>query len=287
MKPKLYAAIFASAAFCSYANAQTTLFDDTYSRGGVNSAGNLTPNFIGETGADVGSGITYFTYTNSSGTTPPNSLNIQNGTLFKSSTGQEGIWALNFNFTDAAILSAGGFSVSQNIIAIPSNANQPQDRFCGYGVGLSLAQVTSLNDDNLTSLGPRGSITGGTTGVAPFYVDLDSLGAVQVFTGGTLLNTFAIAGSPTSGTLTTDFTGFSSFNAGTTVDFTVLLNGLQVTTGSFTWSSTDSDYIAGSMRDSSVTAGEFNVSTVPEPSVVTMLFGGLGAMGLFIRRRNV
>lgn len=287
MKPKLYAVIFASAAFCSYANAQTTLFDDNYSRSGVNSAGNLTPNFVGETGADVGSGITYFTYTNSFNTTPANSLNIQNGTLFKSATGQEGIWALNYNFTDAAILSAGGFSVSQNIIAIPSNANQPQDRFCGYGVGLSLTQVTSLNDDNATSSGPRGSITGGTTGVAPYYVDLDSQGAVQVFTGGTLLNTFAIAGSPTSGTLTTDFTGFSDFNAGTTVDFTVLFNGLQVTTGSFSWSSTDGDYIAGSMRDSTVTAGEFNISTVPEPSVVTMVFGGLGAMGLFIRRRKV
>jgi hypothetical protein len=154
----------------------------------MNSAGNLTPNFIGETGVDVGSGISYITYVNSSGTTPPNSLNIQNGTLFKSQTGQEGIWALNYNFTDAAILSAGGFSVSQNIIASPINANQPQDRFSGYGVGLSLAQVNSLNDDNATSSGPRGSITGGTTGVAPFYVDLDSLGAVQVFTGGALLN---------------------------------------------------------------------------------------------------
>ena len=286
MKPRLYAVIFALAAFSSYANAQTTLFDDTYSRGGVNSAGNLTPNFIGETGADVGSGITYTTYTNSISTTPPNSLNIQNGTLFKSQTGQEGIWALNYNFTDAAILSAGGFSVSQNIIAIPSNANQPQDRFCGYGVGLSLAQVGGLNDDNSTSLGPRGSITGGTTGVAPFYVDLNSLGAVQVFTGGTLLNTFAITGSPTSGTLTTVFTGFFDFNAGTTVDFTVLFNGLQVTNGSFDWSAPGNNYIAGSMRDSTVTGGEFDVSTVPEPSVGVIAFGGFGVMWLFIRRRR-
>lgn len=236
----------------------------------------------------MGSGITYITYINSFSTTPPNSLNIQNGTLFKSHTGQEGIWALNYNFTDAAILSAGGFSVSQNIIAIQSNANQPQDRFCGYGVGLSLAQVDSLNDDNTTSLGPRGSITGGTTGVAPFYVDLDSLSSVQVFTVGTLLNTVAIPGSPTSGTLMTDFTGFSDFNAGTTVDLTVIFNGLQVTTGNFTWSSTGNNYIAGSMRDSTVTAGEFNVSTVPEPPVDVIAFGGLGVMGLFIccRRGN-
>src|SRR6266404_1569850 len=125
----------AAAIFANHAGAQTTLFDDTYSRGGANSSGDLTPNFIGQSGADVGAGITYTTYNNSFGTTPSNSLNIQNGTLFKSQTGQEGIWALNYNYTDAAILSAGGFSVSQNIIAIPSNANQPQDRFCGYGVG--------------------------------------------------------------------------------------------------------------------------------------------------------
>jgi hypothetical protein len=275
------------AASGSHANAQTVLFDDTYSRDGVNSAGNLTPNFDGETGADVGSGVTYLSYVNGGSTTPPNSLNIQNGTLFKSATGQEGIWALNYNFTDAAILSAGGFSVSQDILGIPSNANQPQDRFCGYGVGLSLTQVNNLNDDNATSSGPRGSITGGTTGVAPFYVDLDSLGAVQVFTGGTLLDTIALSGSPTSGTLMTDFTGFSDFNAGTTVNFAVLFDGSEITSGSFDWGSSGENYIAGSMRDSTVTAGEFNVSTVPEPSVAAMVSAGLGAMGLFIRRPKV
>ena len=266
MKPTLFAAILVSSAFlgvlCNSASAQTTLFDDTYSRAGANSAGNLTPNFTGETGTDVGSGITYFTYTNSANTSPPNSLNIQSSTLFKSQTGQEGVWALNYNFTDAAIVSAGGFSVSQNIVAIPSNSAQPQDRFCGYGVGLSATQVTSLNDDNATSLGPRGSITAGTTGVAPFYVDLDSLGAVQVFTGGKLLTTVALPGSPTSGTLMTYFFGFSNFNAGATVDFIVLFNGTAIASGSFAWSSTGNNYLAGSMRDSTVTAGEFNISTV-------------------------
>jgi hypothetical protein len=292
MQPKLYTFLFASGIALSNlsnsAKAQTTLFDDTYSRGGVNSAGNLTPNYTGQTGADVGSGINYITYTNTFSTTPPNSLNIQNGTLFKSQTGQEGVWALNYNFTDLAILSAGGFSVSQNITSLPSNANTPQDRFCGYGVGLSLAQVNALNDDNASSLGPRGSITGGTTGVAAFYVDLDSLGAVQVFTGGTLLNTYAISGAPTSGTLLTDFTGFSSFNAGTAVDFTVLFDGTQVATGSFDWSSTGNNYIAGSMRDSTVTAGELNVSTaVPEPSTYAMTLGGLGTLTWLIRRRKV
>jgi hypothetical protein len=72
------------------------------------------------------------------------------------------------------------------------------------------------------------------------------------------------------------------------VDFTVLFNGLQVTTGSFNWDSSGSDYIAGSMRDSTVTAGEFNVSTVPEPSVGAIILGSFSAMvmGLFFRRRN-
>ena len=293
MKHNLFAGLIASGTALAlgavYGHAQTVLFDDTYSRGGVNSAGNLTPNYTGQTGTDVGSGIGYTTYVNSFSTTPPNSLNIQNGTLFKSQTGQEGIWALNYNFTDVAILSAGGFSVSQNILAVPSNANTPQDRFCGYGVGLSLAQVNSLNDDNATSLGPRGSISGVTTGVAPFYVDLDSLGAVQVFTGGTLLNTFAISGSPTSGTLLTDFTGFSDFGAGTTVDFTVLFDGVQVTTGSFDWSSTGNNYIAGSMRDSTVTAGELNVSTLaptPEPSTVALAVCGAAGLVLRLRRKG-
>ncbi|HEX3798739.1 MAG TPA: PEP-CTERM sorting domain-containing protein [Verrucomicrobiae bacterium] len=266
---------------------QTTLFDDNYSRNGMNSAGNLTPNFGGQTGIDVGSGITYSTFINGGSTTPPNSLNIQNSTLFKSATGQEGIWALNNNFTDSAILSAGGFSITQNILAVPVNASTPADRFCGYGVGLSLAQVNALNDDNLTSAGPRGSISGGTTGVAAYYVDLDSAGAVQIFTGGTLFDTVPISGSPTSGTLTTDFTSFADFNAGTTVQFTTFFNGTEIATASFDWTSTDNNYIAGSMRDSSVTAGEFNISTVPEPSTYTLIFSGLGLMGLLARRRKI
>jgi autotransporter-associated beta strand protein len=262
---KAFTTILISAAalaiFNHCANAQT-LFDDTYSRGGVNSAGNLTPNFIGQSGADVGSGLTYTTFTNSANTSPPNSLNIQNGTLFKSQTGQEGIWAPNYNFTDAAIVSAGGFSVSQNIIGFGSV--QDNNHYCGYGVGMSAAQVVSFNDETGTSLGPRGSPSSlaggsGTTGVAAFYVDLDSVGDVQVFTNGILLASIAISGDPHSGLLQTVFAA-TSFNVGSTVNFTVFFSGTQVTNGTFLWNSTGNNYVAGSMRASTVTAGEFNVT---------------------------
>lgn len=272
MIPRLFAATLTFAGtlalFCGAANAQTTLFDDTFSRGGVNSAGNLTPNFTGQSGADVGAGITYSTYTNSVNTTPPNSLNIQSGTLFKSNTGQEGIWTLNYNFNDPAILSAGGFSVSQTVLGIGSTTVTVSDRFSGYGVGLAPAQISSFNDDFATSSGPRGSLAGpagsgpGTTGVAPFYVDLSLNNDVQVFTGGRLLGQFPVtpAAGP-SGTVTTDFS-FTNFNAGSIVNFTVFFNGSQVTTGSFTWGSSNENYIVGSMRGPTVTAGKFNVSTL-------------------------
>jgi len=302
MNPKSYAVMFACGAmvalFSSPANAQTVLFDDNYNRGP--SSGNLTPTFSGESGADVGSGITYLipnynvaansVYSGSpAAAANTNTLEVNAGTLQKQNTGQEGIWALNYNFTDAAILSAGGFSVSENISALAANSNDPVDRFAGYGVGLSLNQVNSLADDFASNLGPRGSVGGpqATTGVSAFYVDLDVNGAVQIFTGGSLLQTIAIAGSPTAGTLETLFTGVSSFNAGQNVNFNVLFDGNSIATGAFSLENTGQNYIAGSMRDSTAAGGEFNVSTVPEPSVAAMIVGGLGAMGFFIRRRKI
>ena len=320
MKPKLYVAIFISAAL-GYANAQTTLFDDTYTRANLNSG---QTGGGGQTGADVGSGISYTVgqwnvaansaYTGSTASannSGPNIATPNNGTLFKQNNGNMGIWSLNYNFTDAAILSAGGFSVSQNIISVGSNVNQPTDRYNGYGVGLSPTQISGFADDTASNSGPRGSVNangavpGQTTGgVAPFYVDLDISGQVQVFeantlggtnsglvyTSGMLLNANVSGSLSTPATLTTDFY-FSDFNAGSTVNYGVFLTTnnvtMAVTSGSFTWDTTGDNYIAGSMRGNTITAGELNVSTVPEPSAVAMMVGGLGAIGLLIRRRNI
>jgi hypothetical protein len=321
MKPKLYAVIFAWAAFCIYANAQTTLFDDTYTRANLNSG---QTGGGGQTGADVGSGISYTIgqwnvaansaypgSTASVNNSGPNIVAQNNGTILKQNNGNMGIWSLNYNFTDAAILSAGGFSVSQDIVQLSGGTSQAQatDRYVGYGVGLNPTQVSNFQDDTASNNGPRGSLganagfPGQTTGgVAPFYVDLDLSGQVQVFEanslGGTnsgLVFTSGTLVNPTSnpadlGMLTTDFS-FSDFNAGSTVNYSVFLTTnnvtIAVTSGAFTWTSAGDNYIAGSMRGSTDIAGELNVSTIPEPSVCTMIFSGLGAISLFIRRRNL
>jgi hypothetical protein len=300
--------------FNNRASAQTVLFDDTYARSSVNGTG-------GQSGVDA-AGMTYSSSTwnvaansaYSGSAASANSTGIgqfstaNNGTFTKIQNGNMGIWSLNYNFTDAAILTAGGFSVSQNIISIGSNSANPTDRFVGYGVGLNPTQISNFADDTASNLGPRGSVSANnapanqpTAGVAPFYVDLDISGQVQVFeagsglvfTSGTLLNAnngseFASLNTPA--TLTTDFS-FANFNAGSTVNYSVFLTtnnvSIAVTSGTFDWTTTGNNYVAGSMRGNADVAGELNISTVPEPSVITMMVGGFSAMGLFIRRRKI
>ena len=82
----------------------------------------------------MGSGTTYITYTNSFCTTPANSSLMQN--FGQNQYWSRGSWALNYNFSDAAILSAGGFSASQNIINV-SAVPEPSagvNAFGGLGV---------------------------------------------------------------------------------------------------------------------------------------------------------
>jgi hypothetical protein len=320
MKPKSYSVMLVSVValiiFNNRASAQTTLFDDTYTRANLNSG---QTGGGGQTGADVGSGINYTiaqwnvaansAYTgslaseNDSTKAPyPNVTANNDGTLDKLNNGQMGIWSLGYNFTDAAILAAGGFIVSQNIISIGSNTAQPTDRFVGYGVGLNPTQISNFADDTASNVGPRGSVSANaslpgqtTAGVAPFYVDLDISGQVQVFeagsglvfTSGTLLNASPLG---SAAKLTTDFT-FANFNAGSTVNYSVFLTtnnvSIAVTSGTFDWTTTGNNYVAGSMRGNTDTAGVLDISTVPEPSVITMIVGGFSAMGLFIRRRKI
>jgi hypothetical protein len=289
MKHELLAGIIASGAAltltATHANAQTVLFSDNYNR--ANSINNLTPTFAGQAGVDSPLSYIIPEWSVPGSTSATNSMQVFNNNLFKAQTGQEGIWALNQNFTDSSILSSGGFSVSQNILNIGANGSDQQDRYCGYGVGLSLAQISAFADEGSTTLGPRGNIAAGTFGVAPFYVDLSLTDEIQVFANNTV-SQFAVApGTDASGgTLATTFS-FADFNQGSTVNYDVTFNGTNITSGTFDWDSTTNNYIVGSMRSSTVTASTIDVSTLastPEPTTVTL--GVCGAVGLALRLRR-
>lgn len=263
-----------------HAKAQTVLFSDNFNR---SDSLNLSASATGQSGT-----LAPLTYNEAYQGTPANdsTLQISGNTLLKGNTGQMGIWALNHNFTDSSILSAGGFDVSLDVVAIGSTTSTPQDRYCGFGVGLTPAEISAFNDENLTSLGPRGSISGGTTGVADFYVDLSLNNYVQVFAGGSLVNQFLVTPG-TSGDLGTLEANFSlaDFNQGSTVNYTVLFQGVQVTTGSFQWGNTDNNYIVGSMRGPTVTADNLMIATpVPEPSMVALILCGAAGLVLLQRR---
>lgn len=292
MKHNLLAGLIASGAALAISSvngqAQTVLFDDTFARG-VNFTNNLTPNFNGQSGADATLTYTIPSWNVTGSTSSPNSMQIFNNTLYKAQTGQEGIWALNYNFVDNAILTAGGFTVSQNVLNVGASGSDQEDRYCGYGVGMSAAQIASFADEGVTTLGPRGNIAANTFGVAPFYVDLSLTDEIQIFANNTVTQVAVAPGTDaTGGLLKTEFT-FADFNQGSTVNYVVTFQGTNIANGSFLWTSKTNNYIAGSMRSSTVTAGELSLDTAtptPEPSTMALAVCGVAGLALRLRRKS-
>lgn len=154
---------------------------------------------------------------------------------------------LGHNFIDTAILSAGGFSVSVDVVQISSAATDLANRFAGFGVGMTEAEAAAAKDitDHPTTL--RGG--GSAAGVCDFFVDLTMDNSVRVWSRGTLLNTVNVGA--VSGTLKAVFS-CSDFNAGSAVTVMVYFNGTQCDTQSITWSDANANYIGLSGRASNV-----------------------------------
>lgn len=76
---------------------------------------------------------------------------------------------------------------------------------------------------------------------------------------------------------------FNSWDAGSTVTFTGIIDGNTVATDTFTWdASNDMKIVFAGISDGS-TVDNIVISTIPEPSAA--LLGGLGILGLLRRRR--
>ncbi len=196
---------------------------------------------------------------------------------------------VNHNFVNSSILSAGGFSVSLDVNGYTQTGYQQGGAFA---VGMSATEAASGADAfNLTPGRYAGAFHDSSTigaavpGVvlSDFWLALRGNSSMAWGSSSGTISGATSLGTKT-GTISANFL-FSDFNAGSTVNYEVFLNGVSKGTGSFIWSGDNENYIGLDARDSSgVSLDNFSVSTIPEPS--TAVLGLLGAVALLASRRR-
>ena len=181
---------------------------------------------------------------------------------------------VNHNFTDAAILAAGGFSVSLEIAGLNQAAYQQGG---GFAIGMSAAEAASAGDafnvspsmtGAFNDASTIGAVVPGTV-VSDFWVALRGNGSLAWgSSGGTIAGSTGLAAK--TGTITVNF-AVVDFNAGSTVSYEVFYNSASQGTGSFTWSGTGENHIGLDARDNTaVLLDNFSVSAWSPPVAVTL-----------------
>lgn len=208
---------------------------------------------------------------------------------------------IDHNFIGSTITTAGGFRVSLDITNA-GTADQINERFAGFGVGMTAAETSTYYFDfnsSAVSPGIRGhqNTTTVDSGVADWNVSLIRTNAggdqdvwVSIYQNGVETHRFTTddnGGGMTTGSLSVDF-ALSSFASGATVTPLITLNGESVGGAadlSFQWDADDSNYIGLAARQNSEgwNFDNLSIETIPEPSFA--LLGGLGLLGLLRRRR--
>jgi arylsulfatase len=174
------------------------------------------------------------------------SIRIQDKYLQMATGVGMGSMYLDHNFNDTAILNQGGFTVMLDILEI-SGGDAPQDRFGGFGIGLSRAQAAAAGDiGGATTLRPKADGTG-VNGVCDFYIDLAMDGVLRAWSGNQLLCANPV--SLSHGRIRVDFL-CSGFLATQKVIARIYFNGEQQNIVSFTWNEANQNYIGLSARAS-------------------------------------
>jgi hypothetical protein len=160
---------------------------------------------------------------------------------------------LMMNFVGPDITNAGGFSVELTVTEINSPTTQPQDRYAGFGVGLTRAEAAAGADiANPGSFRGRADLT---NGLADCFVELDITGSVKLWCKGSLLETVPVG--QTNGTLLASFKLGAGFAAGDAVEVNVFFNGELLdmnsadpaaTSRTFTWEHDQANYLCLSAR---------------------------------------
>ncbi|RYD19959.1 MAG: hypothetical protein EOP88_16930, partial [Verrucomicrobiaceae bacterium] len=179
---------------------------------------------------------------------------------------------VNHNFTNAAIVTQGGFSVSLDVNAYTQTTN---GQGCGFAVGMSQAEAAGTGD----AFSGASRMTGGfgtaigsavpTQTASDFWVTLR--GDNTLAWGGKTGSVAGVTALPAkTGTISAKFS-VSNFNSGTTVGYEVFLNGVSKGTGSFTWSGTNENFIGVDGRDStSVTVDNLSIATATASPTVDL-----------------
>lgn len=149
--------------------------------------------------------------------------------------GQSGglVYINDHNFTDAAITAGGGFSITVDINAYTT---QGSGRYISVGVGQSLVAL----DEQTTS-----SATGSVGDLVVGY--RNTTGALEIFKNGAIDATESVSsGLPVPPTKMRIDYSVSDFNANSAVNYSVFFddNETAFTSGSFTWSGTEENYIS-------------------------------------------
>ncbi len=165
-------------------------------------------------------------------------------------------WALGSN--SATILLAGGFSISFDYtLATDSN-------WMGVRVG-SGGENSAINAGDTTF----GALARGD-------------GRMETHDNGVASPSFGTAGANVTRSAQFNY-AFTSWNAGTTVTFTGIIDGNTIATDTFTWDASNDMKIIFTGIETGSTMDNIVVSTIPEPSAA--LLGGLGLLALLRRRR--
>lgn len=157
---------------------------------------------------------------------------------------------VNHNFTNAAIPAAGGFSVSLDVLTYTQATN---GQGASFAIGMTQAEAASTRD----SFSGAARMTGGfgvepgaaipAANVSDFWVVVR--GNNSLAWGGKSGTVQGATGlSSKVGTIAANFR-FTDFNAGSTVNYEVLIDGIIKGTGTFTWSDNASNYIGLDVRD--------------------------------------
>ncbi len=199
---------------------------------------------------------------------------------------------VNHNFVNAAILAAGGFSVSLDVDTAPGGGNA-NGNGGGFAVGMSFAEAMATGDafDGASRMtGGFGTAINGATIIpaavaSDFWVVLRANGSLTWGAGAGTTGIFGVTslGSNLAGNITVNFL-LDDFDAGSTVNYEVFFNDISRGTGSFIWSGANENYIGIEGRSSiGPLLDNFSVNTIPEPSAA--LLGLLGWTFLLRRRR--
>ena len=222
------------------------LFVDNFNRANTTDIDAGATGMSGSRVPPLGAGAAYYEGYETGGA---GDISITNNGLRLASNSGTSECGIRHNFIGSDITAAGGFSVQMRIDDI--NPFTPDtNHYAGFAVGLTQSEAAGGAD-----IASPGSFRGNgvNLGVADCFIELDYFGNVKMWSNGVPL--VSVPMNQNHGTLVASFST-TSFNAGSTVTVSVLLDGKTVdldpssagVSRTFTWKNSNANYIGLSAR---------------------------------------